>query len=128
MDQTNGVFGLCYDDERKRILVCDCNNQRVSVWSVDGSQFLHVINMPNKQYPMSVCVDRFLHPHYFVVGTKQSQILVFDARNETKQMVQTIGSKGSQPGQFYSSIHGVCVRDDGALLATDDSNYRVQIF
>ena len=44
--QTNGVFGLCCDDERKRILVADCNNHRLSVWSGDGSQFLHNIPIP----------------------------------------------------------------------------------
>jgi len=54
-DQTNRVNGICFDDEHKRILICDCNNNRLSVWSSDGSQFIKIINMPTKDYyPLSV--------------------------------------------------------------------------
>ena len=129
--QTNIVCGRCFDDERNRIIACDYGNNRLSVWSADSSQFIQAINVPSSssQYnPISVCVDQYANSHRFLVGTEQSQILVFDARNENK-VLQTIGSKGDQPGQFDSSIRGVCVNEiDGTLLATDWNNHRIQIF
>lgn len=132
-DQTKYVSGLCCDDERKRILIADCDNRRLSVWSADGSQFLHTILMPNNQEPVSVCVDRYgRYPHHIVVGINQSQIHIFDARKEHSQQplqpVETIGSQGKQHGQFSSYVCGVCIDEDGALLAADYDNHSVQIF
>ena len=126
IDQTNRVNGMCFDDERMRILVCDFNNKRLTVWSSDGSQFITTINMPNNQNPLSVCVDYHQGSHRVIVGTYQSQILVFDASNN--QVIQILGSQGQQPGQFANYIYGVCVASDGILLATDNHNHCVQIF
>ena len=38
--QTDCVYGICFDDERNRIIACDYFNKRLSVWSVDGSDCL----------------------------------------------------------------------------------------
>ena len=128
--QINYIYGLCFDDERNTIIACDNSNKRLSVWSADG-RFIKTINMPSSspQYtPLSVCVDRYANSYRFLVGTAQSQILIFDSRND-KKLLQTIGSRGVQPGQFGDWIDGVCINElDGSLLVTDTVNHRIQIF
>ena len=49
-DQFYAVSGVCIDDERKRILIADYWNHRLSVWSHDGSQFIKPIPIPNNLY------------------------------------------------------------------------------
>ena len=131
--QTNHVYSICFDDERNRIIVCDnYNNKRLSVWSADGSQFIQTINMTSSSThhnPMSVCVDRYANCHRLLVGTEQLQILVLDVRNNNYKVLQIIGSKGEQLGQFSNYIEGVYVNGlDSSLLATDTDNHRIQIF
>ena len=99
--QTSCVHGICFDDERSRIIACDSNNNRLSVWSADGSQFIKTINMPfssTQRNPMSVCVDRYANCHRFLVGIEQSQILVFDAATTTrcfKQLDRKVNNLGN---------------------------------
>ena len=57
--QTQYVYGLCVDHGHNRIVLCDYNNKRLSLWSGDGSQFLSTVNMPDGEQPLSVCVDRY---------------------------------------------------------------------
>jgi len=135
INQTGGVCDICFDDEHKQILICDYNNMRISVWSMDGSQFLGVVNMPNKQEPYSVCMDKYNNnnnnSHHFIVGT-YTQILVFDVRNNNKinyNCIQTIGSKekGSEAGEF-NGVRGVCIDMYGCLWTSDYDNHRIQMF
>lgn len=127
IDQTNIVYGMCFDDERKRILVCDNGNKRLSIWSNDGSTFINTIKMPNNRIPISICVDYHQGSHRIIVGTYQSEIIIFDSSNN--EVIQTLGTEIHQSDQGISNyIAGVYVASDGVLLATDSDNDRVQMF
>ncbi len=149
--QERGVFcrvrGLCFDDERKRILACDVYERVIRVWSSDGSQMIKKIQMPaNHSIPLSICMDVY-HGNHFVVGTGNSaQVLVLDSRKEGPALhqvqqqdyeeeaedllAQSVGSgEGTEAGKFGTSgVCGVCVDEHGRLIATDNSNNRVQMF
>ncbi len=85
--------------------------------------------MPNNQETLSICMDSHHCGNHFIIGTNQSQILIFDVRKEEKgEVIQTIGSKGKEPGQFTQEIYGVCVNNNGTLLTTDFNNNRIQMF
>ena len=153
-NQTNSVYGICFDDEHKQIVVCDFYNRRLSIWSSDGSQFITTVNIPNNQYPWCVFMDKYANHsssknnsnsnvHRMIVGTV-SQILVFDARKlqalqtqpqqqqqqgSVLDVIQSIGSptSGSKAGEF-NCVFGVCVDENGYLWASDYSNHRIQRF
>ena len=149
-NQTNVVYGICFNDEHKQIVVCDNSNRRLSIWSSDGSQFITTVNIPNKQYPLSICIDKYANHnsnnnrnvHRMIVGT-QTQILVFDARKlqalqpqpqqqqaSVLDVIQSIGSSsstGSKAGEF-TNVSGVCVDENGYLWASDLNNHRIQRF
>ena len=152
-NQTNTVYGICFDDEHKQIVVCDYGNRRLSIWSSDGSQFITTVNIPNNQNPCSICMDKYANHssnnnnnsvHRMIVGTN-SQILVFDARKlqalqpqqqpqqqqqgSVLDVIQSIGSptSGSKAGEF-NYVFGVCVDENGYLWASDHYNHRIQRF
>lgn len=128
-DQTNGVYGVCFDDDHQRILICDWKSGRLSVWSSDGSQFLKTIDLPDRAQPLSVHVDRYL-PNRFVVGTGQNKVLVYDSR--TDSVMQTIGSahasSNNKEPMFGGSVSGLWINQQGKLLASDYNSNRVHVF
>lgn len=107
LDQTYGMTGVCFDDERKRIILCDNGNNRLSVWSCGGAKFLCWVSLPGKQQSSCVCVDKSVAGARIIVGTTQGQIYMFDARMvgcgeeelPEKAVIQTIGSQGNKPGR-----------------------------
>lgn len=127
-DQTDKVFGLCYDNQRNRLLIADCRNFRICVWDTKGSQHIRNIDISNIEgtsyKPITVYVDP-VRDRYFV-GTYQAEILVFDSK--TDKLVQRIGCQGAEPGQFRSEICGIAVDEDGVMMATDTYQSRVNLF
>ncbi len=128
VDYVNDVFGMQFDEERKRLVVCDCNNKRLCVWSEEGEQAIQFMRLKDGQMPISVCFDSFRDNNYYAVGTGDQQILVFDSRKDKMgnyaNALQVIGGKA----RFSGRIHGVCVNDVGELMASDDENHVIQIF
>jgi len=120
--------GVCVqeDAEASRMIITDSCNNRLSVWSVDGSQ--RILTVPVQRDPRGICND--LHSHRIVVscGNRCDTIKVFDAKTKNEwKVVQHLGSSGSQPGLF-NCPYGMCIDDRGVLAVTDLFNHRVQLF
>ncbi len=111
------------------MLIADCNNRRISIWSHDSSSKPQPISQIKLKDPChSVCIDP-LRNHQIVIGTR-SNIFVYDNRNHN-EVIQTLGTDkkyGSELGEFMI-INGLCVNeDDGSLIVVDRDNHRIQIF
>jgi hypothetical protein len=108
------------------LLVADYNNQRMSVWSADGSQ--HINNVKLNGYAYGLCVDL----NGFVCASSYGDahtVQIMDPRAGFA-CLQTLGSPssaGSAPGQF-NTPSGLCVDDQNTLFVVDYGNHRVQIF
>ncbi len=127
-DQFDRPNSVCFDKEHHQLLISDCYNKRVSIWSHDSSskpQPISCIQLNNLCY--SVCIDP-LRNHQIVVGTNYN-VFVYD--NRTYKVTQTLGTgskKGSELGEF-NYVTGLCVNeDDGSLIVVDYYNHRIQIF
>ncbi len=121
-NQFQRPYDVCVDVKTNRIFIADWNNDRLSVWSVDGSQVIHTFTV--QRYPTGICIDP--HTHHIVVSCYRSHdIKVFDVKNW--ELIQQFGSRGSQPGQFIDPC-GVCIDDRGVLIVAEWANHRVQLF
>lgn len=109
---------VCVDWNHNQILVVDYWNQRVSVWSGDGSQFVRVVSLGD--YPNCLTIDHF---NRLIVGF-DNKISMFDTRFN---MLQSFGSHGNKLGEF-SRIAGLCFTDENNLMVCDRNNNRVQLF
>ena len=119
------VHLMCVQEDANRMIITDSNNNRLSVWSVDGCQ--PILTVPVKSSPRGIC--KYPHTHRIVVSCSGSNdIKVFDCKTKNEwNVIQQFGSQGSQPGQFNNPF-GVCIDDRGVLIVVDWSNYRVQLF
>ena len=126
-DQTNEVWGICFDNHHNSLYICDYFNQKISIWSADGSTFIGNIKMPEYQYPCSVNVDRFYNNNRLMVGSYNAKVFVFDTRKES-HVIQEIGGVGEKVGQFAGYVNGVVVDEYGTLWCTDYKNHRIQSF
>ena len=113
---------VCVDVKTNRMFITDSYNNRLSVWSVDGSQVIHTFTV--QRYPQGICIDPYTH-HIVVSCDGSHGIKVFDVKNW--ELIQQFGSKGSRPGQFKGPC-GVCIDDRGVLIVVDCGNHRVQLF
>ena len=113
---------VCVDVKTNRMFITDFNNNRLSVWSVDGSQVIHTFTV--QQYPTGICIDPYTH-HIVVSCYGSNDIKVFDVKNW--ELIQQFGSEGSQPGQF-NDPYGVCIDDRGVLIVVARFNFLVQLF
>jgi hypothetical protein len=119
-------YDVCVHNNTQQMMVADCSNHRLSVWSADGSQHIHTLPLAGGEFPAGICIDP--HTQHIVVSCDGSHdVRVLDVKVENGQLVQQIGQRGSQPGQF-SWPTGVCIDDRGVLIVADFSNHRVQLF
>jgi len=118
--------GVCVQEEANRMIITDCSNQRLSVWSVDGCKPIRTVQL--KGFPVGIC--DYPHAHRIVASLlyPSDDIKVFDTKTKIGwNVIQEFGSKGEQPGRFYSP-YGVCIDDRGMLVVADCFNHRVQVF
>jgi DNA-binding beta-propeller fold protein YncE len=110
---------VCVDrNNHNQILVVDSWNERISIWSGDGSQFIRSIPMDNK--PLSLTIDSF---NRIIVGFNNNhRIAVFDPTNFNK--IQTFENSAGRCDQ----IRGMCVTDDNTLVVCDFCNHSIQLF
>ena len=119
-------YDVCVHNNTQQMMVADCSNDRVSVWSADGSQHIRTLPLAGGAYPTGICIDP--HTQHIVVSCYGSNdVRVLDVKTSNGQLVQQIGEEGSQPGQF-NSPYGVCIDDRGVLIVVDKDNHRVQLF
>jgi len=124
-DQFHFPWGVCVQEDANRMIITDCYNQRLSVWSVDGCE--PILEVPVQGYPQGICT--YPRTHRIVVscwGSNDIKVLDCKTKNEW-DVIQQFGSKGEQPGQFVSPC-GVCIDDRGVLIVADRFNDRVQMF
>jgi len=120
-------FDVCVQEDANRMIITDCYNNRLSVWSVDGCE--PILTVPAQGSPTGIC--NYPHTHRIVVncaGYGSNDIKVIDTKTKNEwNVIQRFGSEGERPGQFKWPS-GVCVDDRGVLFVADFGNNRVQAY
>jgi DNA-binding beta-propeller fold protein YncE len=124
-----GVYGLFKpigftQDSTGRMFVSDSQTDKVHVLDAEGKALsLLEPGTPFKQ-PTGMAIDEE-RKRLYVTDTHNHHIEVFDL--ETLEYVQTIGSRGSEEGEFNYPSH-ITLDGKGTLYVTDTMNGRVQTF
>ena len=98
----------------------NCNNRRIEVLREDGT-FVRQIGVGELNNPWNVTIN---NKHVYVADTHNHRIAIFTLEG---QLVRTIGSEGSGPGQF-NLPSAVAFSPDGDMYIADNSNHRIQVF
>ena len=109
-------------DDRDRVIVSDCLNNRVQVFNESGKflfQFGSESEELNHPYHCVSYQDSFI-----VADSSNNVIKVFD--NEGRFLYK-FGGRGNEDGQLYTP-DGLVVDGRGNLLVCDRGNQRVQMF
>jgi hypothetical protein len=113
------------------ILICDCDNQRISIWSSDGSQHLHNIQLDYE--PRSIFIDptQSFYLHLIMIGNLPN-LCIYDNRKfnqNNPQFITRLGDEkeGNKINEF-NQISSITMRnDDGSLIICDNGNNRIKI-
>ena len=117
--QLNHPLGLAVDSDGL-VYVANFNDGSIKVLREDGT-FVRQIGVGELHYPWNVTVSNKL---VYVADTHNHRIAIFTLEG---QLVHTIGSQGSGPGQFnYPSA--VAISPDGDMFVADWNNHRIQVF
>jgi len=123
-------WGITIDHDHDRILVADCDNNRVQSWSLSDQSLLSCIGHRGSDDlefndPQGIAVDK--HHHRIIITDAGNHRLVFLSSIDLSFLF-SIGSKqGSQPGEF-SLPSSVAIDDDRhRIIVTDTNNNRVQV-
>jgi DNA-binding beta-propeller fold protein YncE len=110
--QLNLPRGLCFMTGQRHIAVADCNNHRVSVFSVEG-EFVRHVGVGTIQGPQGVACSAF---DELVVGDwKAQRVFLFSARGE---LLKTMGR---------ATFTGVAI-NGGTIFAHDGDNSKCILF
>ena len=126
---TVGTFGGPWGvavNERDEIAVTEVDNNRVQVFSSDGTYLRSFGTKGNKQGKFDFPCGIAFH--------KNGNILLVDSHNNRVQLFSEqgkyqnkFGSKGSLDHQLKAA-HGLCVGSDGNIIVADRDNKLVKIF
>ncbi|MBL1217272.1 MAG: hypothetical protein D8M59_07215 [Planctomycetes bacterium] len=101
-------------------------NDRVQVFSPDGSEVLFQIGEPGREE------GRFSRPQNLVFDAARQELWIADACNHRLvvtdpkgQWLFTIGQAGTEPGDL-SYPYTILLQDDGTVLVTEYGNNRIQ--
>jgi DNA-binding beta-propeller fold protein YncE len=100
-------LGLCFMSGHRHVAVANWGNDRVSVFSVDGGDFIRHVGIGVLQHPRGVACSTF--DELVVADTDNRRVVVFDASGE---VARTMGSRG---------FTGVALRDDTMFAVDADS-------
>ena len=117
--QLNCPTGVSVDADGL-VYVCNCNNRRIEMFRMDGT-FVKQFGVGHLSRPWGVTVN---NKQVYVAGSEKHRISIFTLEG---QLIRTIGSRGSGPGQF-NRPSAVAISPDGNMYVTDYYNHRVQIF
>ena len=109
-------YGVAFSTER---FLYVANDNGVDVMATDGAYVKRIGSGTLKQ-PWDVTVYK---GEIFVADTGNNHVAVF---SQDGQLVRTIGSAGSGPGQF-SGPRGVAISSDGELYVSDQGNGCIQV-
>jgi len=121
--------GIAIDHDHDRILILDCNNDRVQSWSLSEQSFLSCIGKGGSgdlefHNPQGIAIDK--HHHRIIIVDTEYHRLVFLSSIDLSFLFE-IGKKGSQPGEFINPT-GIAIDDDRhRIIVCDSSNHRVQV-
>ncbi|MCO6455817.1 MAG: 6-bladed beta-propeller, partial [Pirellulaceae bacterium] len=104
------------------LFVADSQRAQVFAYGLDGT-YQRTIGAGQLERPASVAVNPETGA-LWVLDAKQNRVAVFDRDG---QLVQEIGGRGSDPGQFNFPA-GLAVRPPFGAAVADAMNFRVQVF
>jgi sugar lactone lactonase YvrE len=114
---------LTYDDRRHELLVTDGNNNRVQVFSADGT-FQLEFGSGALETPLATAIDA--QGRIFVVD-KLDRVRVFTRDAAGVQHATDFGSRGSALGEInYGG--GIASAAYGRIVIADSDNHRIQVF
>jgi sugar lactone lactonase YvrE len=117
------------------LLVADCDNKRLSIWSVTSNYHNH---QPISQIPVTgiacgVCVDLkgLVYVSCYDGGRDDYNVVEVREPRMGFRLLQILGGKiglkGSGVGKFDSPM-GMCVDENNTLMVADAQNHRVHFF
>ena len=114
---------LTYDERRHQLLVTDGNNNRVQVFSADGT-FQFEFGPGELETPLATAIDTQGRIH---IVDKLDRVRVFTRDGLGVRHVTDFGSRGSALGELnYGG--GIASGGYGRLVIADSDNHRIQVF
>jgi DNA-binding beta-propeller fold protein YncE len=105
--QLNYPQGLCFMSGHRHVAVADCNNRRVSVFSVEG-EFVRHVGVGELSYPSGVACSAF---DEIVVadGMNNRRVVVFSASGELLHTMRSgyFFHVAVHGGTIFAQVHGV---------------------
>ncbi len=100
------------------LYVADSGNDRVQRFDLDGGRGAQIVPPGTLAYPMGIAVRK---TRVLVADDQNHRVVVFDTGG---RQLQTIGSKGTGPGQL-ANPYDVAADAQGRVFVADDLNHRV---
>ncbi len=111
-------------DANGNMFITGVGNSKVSVFDRNGKYMMDIGEEAEFERPTGIAVDA-INNRVYVTDTTKCQVFVFDLR--TFKLIQTIGERGPNEGQFNLPAH-IAVDKTGKLYVSDTMNARIQIF
>ena len=124
--QFNRPTGVAVDRQSGHIVVADCDNHRVQVFTSDGS-FVRAFGIEGHDD------GEFNRPFGVAIDPRNGDIVVADTMNHRLQVftsdgtfVRSIGTEGSDAGEFMYP-RSVAIDRRGRMAVADNGNERIQV-
>lgn len=115
--------GIAIDAEGK-VFVADATLNRVFGYGPDGALVIAIGRDGDLQAPSGLATDR-ARKLLYVADSSKHQVVCYSTVNGAR--VRTIGTRGSEPGEFNFPTN-LAVDGQGQVYVADTLNFRVQVF
>ena len=128
--QIKTPHGIAVSGARKEVYVCDSSAKHIMVYDLDGEFLRSFGDKRVFERPVGLALNAKGDRLYVVddggiSNEKNHHVLVFDP--VSGKLLQTIGRRGSKPGEFNLPLMDN-VGPDGTLYVVDGGNFRVEAF